>query len=107
MFHTNADTNADTSPGHTVPDALERLARKRAGMRMGWLIHASVFLAVNLLLAAISASSDKHWAVFPFLGWGLGLAIHGAVVFLAAGGFGLQQRLVERERSRLLARRAR
>lgn len=107
MLNTNTNTDNDTSPSHALPDALERLARKRAGMRMGWLIHASVFLAVNLLLAAISVSSGKHWAVFPFLGWGLGLAIHGAVVFLAAGGFGLQQRLVERERSRLLAQRER
>ena len=80
---------------------LERLARKRAAMRMGWLIHATVFIAVNLLLAGLSAASGRHWAIFPFLGWGLGLAIHGAVVFLVAGGFGLHERLVQQERNRL------
>jgi len=83
------------------PDALERLARKRAGLRMGWLVHATVFVAVNLLLAGLSAASGRHWAIFPFLGWGLGLAIHGAVVFLHTGGFNLHERLVQHERDRL------
>ncbi|WP_372659052.1 2TM domain-containing protein [Hydrogenophaga sp.] len=82
-------------------DALERLARKRAGMRMGWLIHATVFLAVHLLLAGLSAAGGRHGAIFPFLGWGLGLTIHGAVVFLHTGGFGLHERLLQQERNRL------
>jgi hypothetical protein len=34
------------------------------------------------LLALLSAMSDRHWAVFPAFGWGIGLAIHGVVVFL-------------------------
>jgi uncharacterized membrane protein len=87
----------------TMPlsDAMEKLARKRAGMRMGWLIHATVFIAVNLLLATLSYLSGRYWAVFPFLGWGLGLAIHGMVVLLALPGSGLYQRMLARERERL------
>ncbi len=84
-----------------LPDPLERLARRRAGMRMGWLAHLLVFVAVNLLLAVVAASSGRNWAVFPLLGWGLGLAIHGGVVFLVTGGLGLQDRLVQKERERL------
>jgi len=80
---------------------LDRLARKRAGAKMGWYIHASVYISVNLLLAALSAMSDRHWAVFPALGWGIGLAVHGAVVYLATGGAGLHERLVQHERSKL------
>lgn len=91
--------SALTQDHHT--DDLERLARKRAALRMGWLIHATVFIAVNLLLAGLSAASGRHWAIFPFMGWGLGLAIHGAVVFLATGGFGLHERLLQQERNRL------
>lgn len=86
------------------PDDLDRLARRRAGMRMGWLIHATVFVAVNLLLAALSFSSGRHWAVYPFFGWGLGLAIHGAVVLLAMPGGSLMERLVRQERDRLARR---
>ncbi len=84
----------------TLDPSLERTARRRAGMKMGWFIHAGVYVAVNLLLAAISAAGGRHWAVYPALGWGLGLAIHGVVVFLVAGG-GLYENLVERERRQL------
>ena len=85
--------------------ALEQLARKRARAKLGWYIHASVYVAVNLLLAALSATSGRHWAVFPAVGWGIGLAVHGAVVFLVTGGAGLHERLVQRERSRLTSQR--
>ena len=34
---------------------LDRLARRHAGAQMGWYIHASVYLVVNLLLATLSA----------------------------------------------------
>ena len=86
------------------PQDIDRLARRRAGAKLGWYLHAFVYIAVNLLLALLSAMSDRHWAVFPALGWGLGLAIHGAVVFLVTGGGGLQDRLVQQERDRLAAR---
>ncbi|MEP6825569.1 MAG: 2TM domain-containing protein [Ramlibacter sp.] len=84
---------------------LERQARKRAGAKLGWTIHAAVYLCVNLLLVALSAASGRGWAVFPLLGWGVGLAIHGAVVFLVTGGAGLYERLLQRERERLSVQR--
>jgi hypothetical protein len=84
-------------------DRIERLARRRAGMKMGWFIHAGVYLAVNLMLATIATMHDRNWAIYPALGWGLGLAIHGIVTFLVTGGGGLQDRLVESERRRLQA----
>ncbi|MDO9112662.1 MAG: 2TM domain-containing protein [Polaromonas sp.] len=84
---------------------LEHLARKRAGAKIGWYIHATVFIAVNLMLLAMSALSGRHWAVYPAFGWGIGLAVHGAVVFLVAGGAGLHERLVQRERERLSLQR--
>ena len=85
--------------------ALEQLARQRVRVKLGWYIHASVYVAVNLLLAALSATSGRYWAVFPAVGWGIGLAVHGAVVFLVTGGAGLHERLVQRERSRLTSQR--
>ena len=85
--------------------ALERLARRRAGAKLGWYIHASVYIAVNVLLAVLSTISGRHWAVFPAVGWGIGLAVHGAVVFLVTGGAGLLERLVQQERRRLMSQR--
>jgi hypothetical protein len=86
-------------------DSIERQTRRRAGMKMGWFIHAGVYIAVNALLAMLSFLSDRHWAIYPAMGWGLGLAIHGIVVFIATGGGGLQERLVESERRKLRATR--
>ncbi|MDI1238847.1 MAG: 2TM domain-containing protein [Polaromonas sp.] len=84
---------------------IEQLARKRAAAKLGWYIHASVYLLVNLLLLTLSLASGRHWAVFPLLGWGIGLAVHGAVVFLLTGGAGLHERLLQQERERLSLQR--
>ena len=86
----------------TYEDRIERQARRRAGMKMGWFLHAAVYLAVNAMLATLSAMNDRSWAIYPALGWGLGLAIHGIVTFIVTGGGGLQERLVESERRKLL-----
>ena len=90
-----------TTPLSTHDD-LERLARRRAGMKMGWYVHASVYIAVNLMLATFAAMNGRSWAIYPAMGWGLGLAIHGIVVYLVAGGTVFED-LVARERSRLRA----
>lgn len=86
---------------HPTHDPMEHLARKRAGAKLGWYLHAGVYLLVNLLLVTLSATGGRHWAVYPALGWGIGLAVHGAVVFLVAGGSGLHERMVQAERDRL------
>ena len=80
-------------------DTLEHEARRRAAAKLGWYIHASVYIAVNLMLVTLAATSGRSWAIFPVLGWGIGLAAHGIVVFLVLGG--LHQRMVEREREAL------
>ena len=82
-------------------DQLERLARRRASAKMGWYIHAFVYVLVNLLLILLATSRGQNWYVYPLLGWGLGLLIHGAVVFLVAPGGGLYERVLERERKSL------
>ena len=84
---------------------LEAIARRRAGAKLGWYIHAGVYIAVNIGLATLSAMSGRHWAIFPALGWGLGLAVHGIVVFVVTGGGGVFASLVDRERRQLAARK--
>lgn len=84
---------------------LERTARRRAGAKLGWYIHATVFLAVNTMLALIAASGGRDWAIYPAMGWGLGLAIHGVAVFFVTGGAGLHERLLQNERNRLQPQR--
>ena len=54
----------------------------------------------------LSAAAGKHWAVFPLVGWGIGLLAHGAAVFLLGRGSALRERMVHAERERLLAAEA-
>ena len=84
------------------PAALDRLARRRVRAKLGWWSHATIYLLVNLGLAALALSSGRDWHAYPLLGWGLGLAIHGAAVWLAGPGAHLRQSLVERERAALM-----
>ena len=45
--------------------------------------------------------NGRSWAIYPALGWGLGLLIHGLVVFITLPGGGLRERLVAHERALL------
>ncbi|MEO8858848.1 MAG: 2TM domain-containing protein [Burkholderiaceae bacterium] len=82
---------------------IERLARRRAGAKLGWYIHAAVYVIVNSALFAVSAMDPgrRHWSVAPALGWGLGLLIHGIVVFVLGTGSSLRENMVRKERERL------
>lgn len=53
-------------------------------------------------LATTSAMSGRHWAIFPAFGWGIGLLVHGIVVFVITGGVVLES-LVARGRRQLAA----
>ena len=90
---------------HTEDARLERLARRRAGAKMGWYIHALVYICVNAGLALIAWQTGRAWALYPLAGWGLGLAIHGLAVWLGSGGVGLHERLLQAERDKLLGQR--
>ena len=89
-----------SSSNASRPD-LEKLARRRAGAKMGWYIHAFVYVIVNLGLVTLSAANGHTWAMYPLMGWGLGLLIHGAFVWILAPGNGLYDRMLERERRAL------
>lgn len=90
--------NSDIS---SSADPIEGLARRRAGAKMGWYIHVGVYLLVNFCLVLLSAFRGHGWAVYPLLGWGLGLLIHGAVVWFVAPGGNLYARVLARERRAL------
>jgi len=85
------------------PEEIERLARKRAGAKLGWYAHAALYVVVNLFLFALSelALGQRRWSVMPLLGWGVGLALHGISVFVLGAGSGLRERMVQKERERL------
>lgn len=103
MLQTMPMNNFDTD-NHM--QSLQRLARQRAGAKLGWYSHAVIYVLVNLGLGALSWSQGRHWAVYPAIGWGLGLAAHGLLLWgLWLPGGGLYQRLIAHEEA-LLRRRS-
>ena len=79
----------------------ERQARRRAGAKMGWYIHALVYVCVIVGLVLLSVMQGRSWAVYPAMGWGLGLLIHGLVVFSFGTSGGFYSRLLAKERQSL------
>lgn len=85
------------------PEEIERLAHRRAGAKLGWYIHATVYVLVNLVVFSMSqyAFGNRPWSPVPLLGWGLGLVLHGISVFVLGSGGSLRERMVQRERERI------
>jgi hypothetical protein len=90
---------------HTTLSAeeAEQLAHQRARAKMGWLLHALVFLLVNAA-ALLLGWSGRHGQGLPVWGWGMALLIHGAAVLLATPISRVHDHLLQRERARLQAR---
>ena len=83
---------------------IEKLARKRAKAKMGWLIHATVYCCVNIGLLLLWSINDRPMRWMPAVGWGIGLALHGISVWAFQPGGKLLNTLVERERAKLMTR---
>jgi len=84
------------------PSSLERRARRRVGVKIGFLAHLSAYVLVNTALQGLNLlSGGPHWSVWPALGWGLGLAAHGLATLFALAGEGWRERWLQREIERL------
>lgn len=98
------ETEMNTTP--LTNEEIERRAKRRVDMKMGFYVHALVFVLVNLGLYALGeVGHGVRWQVFPLWGWGLGLAIHGVVTFVSLRGEGLRERMMAEEVERLKSMR--
>jgi hypothetical protein len=90
-------------PSPLTPEEIERLAHKRASAKMGWYLHACVYVLVNAYLFASSYFGLRAggWNIYPAMGWGLGLALHFVSVFVMGRGSGFREQMVRRERERI------
>lgn len=84
-------------------EEIEHLAKRRAGAKLGWYVHALAFTVVNLVVFSVSryGFGTRPWSVFPLLGWGLGLALHGVSVFVLGTGSSVREGMVAKERAKL------
>ena len=69
-------------------------------MLQSFKIHFAVYASVNVLLIAIWAASGGgyFWPIWPILGWGIGLACHGAPIVAGVGSRGSRRRETRRAR---------
>ena len=81
---------------------LRRLAIRRADMKLAFRSHLMAYVLVNGALVAINlltTGGNPFWAIWPMLGWGVGLAAHGMSVYM--NGDGLRDRMIEEELEKL------
>ena len=97
----NAFNNTNTSAhfANELSPEMEKRARRRAGAKVGWLIHLTVFVIVNAGLWM--AGAHRGWLGLPTGGWIIGLVVHGMAVWLSPVRDNLQNSMVERERQAL------
>lgn len=74
-------------------------AKKRVEARMGFYIHLTVYLLVNTFLTILNlfSSSDYFWVIWPVIGWGSGVIIHGLNTFVFPAESSWKERLIEKE----------
>ncbi len=74
-------------------------ARQRASAKYGFFVHAVVYAVVNLFLLGINiiTSPGTLWFIWPLMGWGLAVALHGARVFLISDRNTIIDAMTERE----------
>jgi 2TM domain len=82
------------------PD-LRRLAARRADMRLAFRSHMIAYAVVNAGLVAINLATSPgyFWAIWPMIGWGVGLAAHATTVYFH--GEGIRDRMIEEELEKL------
>ena len=74
-------------------------ARRRAEAKYRFFLHAAVYAAVMVLLVLINLLTlpGAIWFIWPLIGWGFAVALHGVGVYLLADKTVVLDALTERE----------
>lgn len=82
----------------TQPDKYAK-ARERAEAKYRFFLHAAIYAAVMTLLVIINLVTSPRaiWFLWPLIGWGFAVALHGVRVFLLADKSTVIDRLIEYE----------
>ena len=76
-------------------------AESRVNRKIGLMIHAAIYVVVNLGLYLLAQQRGAHWNVWPLMGWGVGLFFHALGTWLSLSRDGWRQRMVEAEAAKL------
>ena len=74
-------------------------AKKKVETRMSFYTHLAVYLGVITLLTILNltVAGDYFWAMWPMIGWGSGVIVHGLRTFVFDSKSSLKERLIEKE----------
>lgn len=74
-------------------------ARKRAEAKYAFFVHAAIYAAIMILLVAINLvnSPGYMWFIWPLVGWGFAIALHGMRVFVLKDRNTVIEAMTERE----------
>ena len=76
-----------------------RSVGKRVDEKLGFYIHLAVYILVNGLLIAIDlmTSPGTYWFIWPLIGWGIGVLVHGLSIFVFGNGLAIRKRMIDAE----------
>lgn len=74
-------------------------AKKRVEAKLGFYIHLTVYLIVNIALIIINfiTSPQYLWFRWPLIGWGIGVFFHGMGVFVFSGRSAVTEKMIKKE----------
>jgi hypothetical protein len=77
-------------------------AKERVEGKIGFLIHLVVYVLVNGLLIVVNliTSPANLWFIYPMLGWGLGVLVHGLRTYVFTGQMKIPERMIQKEMER-------
>ena len=72
-------------------------AEKRVEEKIGFYIHLSIYIAVNILLIIINLFTSSHylWFKWPLIGWGIGVFFHALGIYFLSGQ--IKEQMIEKE----------
>ena len=81
---------------------LETVAKHRVQARMGFVVHAVIFFAMNagFVLIWLLTGHGYPWFLWPIVCWGIGLVAHAITLLIGPDSAG-EQRAIDRELRRL------
>jgi hypothetical protein len=74
-------------------------AKKRVEAKIGYYIHLSIYIAVNILLIIINLSTSPgyYWFKWPLMGWGIAIFFHALSIFKPSGKSTIKEQMIEKE----------
>jgi hypothetical protein len=94
----NNDVDIPKTNNYLSEQDLYALAKKRISIKKNFFVHLGVYSVVNLGILGINILTGPSylWALFPILGWGMGLGAH-YIATVASLRFDLKDTAIKKE----------